>query len=155
LAHHWDLALAGRIFGWVGVIVGPVFLVYALRAKRILPAALDSLKKPTFDVRLEINVYRGYGLPYTMARLWRIDSLAPPVIAWFGWQMSSPVAAVDKAVAEVHGAPIKGAVVVVSSPEAVLVGRVKRSHFGEPASPPKPVSPLVAWLFKPRSLRLR
>lgn len=156
LAHHWGLAHVGEILGWVGVIVGPVFLVYALRAMKIPPAARNSLGEPTFDVHLEISVRRGYGgIPYTEARLWRTDSHVRPALAQFGWQMSTPVIALDKVGAKVHGAPVNGAVVVVSSVEAVLVGRVKRSHFGEHPSPRKPVSPLVAWLSKPRSLRLR
>jgi hypothetical protein len=142
------------MLSWVAVLLGPAAIWTGVKTSRMLPAARSTLKGPTFDARLEITVLRG-GMLSTMALLWRSDSPTPPPLAWFGWQLSEPqLVVVDKVPAKVYGAPTKRAVVVVSCPEAVLVGRVKRSHFGEVPSPPKPVSPLVAWLWKPRSLRL-
>lgn len=164
LSNGWGAADLGRILRWVLLLFGPLYIWAGLSAPRYLPAARSSLSQPTYDALLEIDILRGYGgIPYTQARLWPSDTALLPgagqvasPLAQFRWQASEPqLVAVEKAPAKVHGAPTKGAVVVVSCPEAVLVGRVKRSHFGEPPSPPRAMSPVMAWLWKPRSLRLR
>jgi hypothetical protein len=156
LAHRWGVDRVGQVLSWVGVFLGLAFIWIGVKTLRMLPAARSTLDGPIFDVRLEIKVLRGYGgMPNTMALLWRSDSAEPPPLASFSWQLSEPqLVAVDKVPATVYGAPTKRAVVVVSSSEVALVGRVKRSHFGESQPPAKPVSPLIAWLWKPRSLRL-
>jgi hypothetical protein len=156
LVHGWGVDQVGQMLSWIAVLLGPAFIWIGVKTSRMVPVARSALSGPAFDVRLEIKVLRGYGgMPNTMPLLWRSDSVTPPPLAWFGWQLSEPqLVALDKVPAKVYGAPTKRAVVVVSCPEAVLMGRVKRSHFGEPPSPPKPVSPLVAWLWKPRSVRL-
>lgn len=162
LSHGWGIAELGWTLRWVLLILGPVFIWLGLSSQRYLPEARASLDQPTYDVRLEIKILRGYGfIPYAQARLWPSDPAMLPTegkvaqpLARFSWQASEPpLAALNAVPAKVHRAPTKGAVVVVSCTEAVLVARVKRSHFGEPASPPRPMSPVMAWLWKPRSLR--
>lgn len=163
LADGWGAADFATILRWV-LLLGPVFIWGGLRSLRYLPLARRSLSEPTYDIRLEIEILRGYGgIPYTRARLWPSDTAMLPAegqvahpLAQFSWQASEPqLAPLGGVPAKVRGAPTNGAVVVVSCPQAVVVGRVKRSHFGEALSPPKPMSPLMAWLWKPRSLRLR
>jgi hypothetical protein len=144
----------GVILGWAGLVIGLGLASRGLRASNLLKLARTSLVGEAFDVCLEIRVRRAYGgQPTTSALLWGDDPGTP--LAWFDWQMSQPqLVAVDKTRAKVYGAPTRGSVVVVSCPQAVVAGRVKRSHFGESPSPPQSVSPLTAWLWKPRSLRL-
>jgi hypothetical protein len=162
VSHGWGIGQLGWTLKWVLLILGPAFMWRGLSSQRYLPEARASLDEPTYDVRLEIKILRGYGfIPYAQARLWPSDpamlptqgKVAPP-LAQFSWQASDPpLVALNAVPATVHGAPTNGAVVVVTCPEAVLVARVKRSHFGESASPPRPMSPVMAWLWKPRSLR--
>jgi len=163
LSHGWGIADLGNTVRWVLLLLGSVYGWRGLSSLRYIPLARSSLSKPAYDVRLEIQILRGYGgIPYTQARLWPPDPAMLPAegqvahpLAQFSWQASEPqIVALDGVPAKVHGAPTNGAVVVVSSQEAVLVGRVKRSHFGESPSAPKPMSPLVAWLWKPRHLRV-
>lgn len=117
---------------------------------QLLGSARDSLDGPTFDVRLEVEVRRGYaGAPYTEARLWRMDSDSGPPLVQFGWHQSTRTAALDKVPAQVHGVPMKGTAVAVSSSDMALIGRVRSSHFGEAPSPPREPSALVVWLWKP------
>jgi hypothetical protein len=156
LAHHWGLSVVGRNLGWIGLIVGPIYAWGAFRSWQLLDPARNSLNGPTFDVRLEVQVRRGYaGAPYTEARLWRMDFDSGPPLVQFGWHQSTSTAEIDKVPAQVHGAPMKDAVVAVSSPGMTLIGRVRTSHFGEKPSPPRKPSALIAWLWKPRSLRIR
>jgi hypothetical protein len=156
VSHDWDLSKVGRIIGTIDLFLGPCLVWAAWRSWRLLASARASLDGPVFDVRLQIEVRRGYaGIPYTEARLWRLDSDAEPPLVQFGFHRSTRIAELNKVPAQVHGTPMKGTVVAVSSPEAALIGRVRRSHFGEAVSPPKAPSALVAWLWKPRSLRIR
>lgn len=150
LAHHWGFPHIGRILGWIGLIVGPIYAWGAFRLWQLLGSARDSLDGPTFDVRLEVEVRRGYaGAPYTEARLWRMDSDSGPPLVQFGWHQSTRTAALDKVPAQVHGVPMKGTAVAVSSSDMALIGRVRSSHFGEAPSPPREPSALVVWLWKP------
>jgi|GEM_PF-4596076 len=145
----------GVVLSWAGVVVGLGLAWRGIRASSLLGLARSSLNGQAFDLRLETRVRRAAygGQPSTSALLWADDSGTP--LAWFDWQMSQPqLVALDKTPAKVYGAPTRGAVVVVSCPQAIVAGRVKRSHFGESPSPQKPVSPLTAWPWKPRSLRL-
>jgi hypothetical protein len=162
LSHGRGIAELGWTLRWALLILGPVSIWRGLSYQRYLPEARASLDQPTYDVRLEIKILRGYGfIPYAQARLWPSDPAMLPTedkvaqpLAQFSWQAAEPALISLNAVpAKVHRAPTTGAVVVVSCPEAVLVARVKRSHFGESASPPRPMSPVMAWLWKPRSLR--
>jgi hypothetical protein len=154
VVHGSGVEGVGVILGWAGLVVGLGLAGRGLRASSLLSVARSSLNEQAFDVRLEIRVRRAYGgQPITSALIWGEDSATP--LAWFDWQMSEPeLVAVDKAPAKVYGAPTKRAVVVVSCSQAVLAGHVKRSHFGESQSPAGPASPIIAWLWKPRSLRL-
>jgi hypothetical protein len=154
VVHGSGVKGVGVILSWAGLVIGLGLAWRGLRASNLLKLARTSLVGEAFDVCLEIRVRRAYGgQPTTSAFLWGDDSEMP--LAWFDWQMSQPqLVAVDKTPAKVYGAPTRGAVVVVSCPQAIVAGRVKRSHFGESSSPPQPVSPLTAWLWKPRSLRL-
>ena len=163
LSLGWGASDLGDILRWVATGLGVVFAYSGVYSLRFLPAARDSLSEPTYDVLLEISLFKGYvSIPFTQARLCSSDPrMTPgpgetaPALAQFDWQTSEPkFAALDRVPAKVHGAPTRGAVVVVSCPQAVLVGRVKRSHFGESLPPPKPMSPVMAWLWKPRHLRL-
>lgn len=156
LAHHWGLSHVGRVLGWVGLLIGPIYAWAAFRSWKLLGLARASLAGPVYDVRLEVEVRRGYaGVPYTEARLWRTDSEAGIPLVQFGLHQTTRIVAVNKAPAQVHGAPVKGSVVAVSSPDITVIGRVQRSHFGEEPTPPKKPSALAAWLWKPRSLRIR
>ncbi|MGN6257337.1 MAG: hypothetical protein ACTHN3_06270 [Solirubrobacterales bacterium] len=155
VVHGSGVKGVGVILGWAGLVVGLGLAWQGIRASSLLGAARSSLNGQAFDLRLETRVRRAAygGLPTSSALLWGDDPQTP--LAWFDWQMSQPqLVAVDKTPAKVYGAPTRGAVVVVSCPQAIVAGRVKRSHFGESSSPPQPVSPLTAWLWKPRSLRL-
>jgi hypothetical protein len=156
LAHRDTLDQVGEILGWVGLIFCPAGLWGGYSALRLLPPARDALAAPVLDARLQIALRRGYGgLPYTTAQLWPADPAAPSVLARFGSQYSAPrLIAVDRAPAQIRGTPSKGSVVVVTCPQAVLVGRIGLSHFGDQRAP-RPVSPLIAWLTKPRTLRAR
>lgn len=153
LVHHSGVSGAGLVLGWAGILVGLGLSWRGMRASQLLGVARTSLSGTTYDVQLEIRVRRGYGgQPYTNALIWGVDPGTP--LAWFDWQMSEPeFVPVDKTPAKIYGTPVRRAVVVVSCPQAVVAGRIKRSHFGESASS-ESVSPLVAWLWKPRSLRL-
>jgi len=162
LSHGWGVADLGNVLRWV-LLLGPLFILGGFSSLRYVPAARSSLSEPTYDVRLEIKILRGYGgIPYTQAQLWPSDRAMLPTegqvahpLAQFRWQASEPqLVTLGGVPAAVHRAPTNGAVVMVSCPQAVLVGRVKRSHFGDPPSPPKQMSPLMAWLWKPRSLRV-
>ena len=164
LAHGWGIDQVGRILRWVAILIGPSYAWVGLRSLRLLTSAHDSLRGPIYNVRVEAKILKSYGAltpSKAPARIWPSNSarlehrqIASP-LAQFGWQqLSQPeLVQLDMVSAKVYGAPAKGAVVVVSCPKAVLVGRLKWSHFSEPASS-KPISPLLAWLFKPRSLRL-
>jgi hypothetical protein len=153
LVHGTGVNGAGRIVCWAGILVGLGLAWRGMRASQLLGVARTSLTGPTYDVQLEIRVRRGYGgQPHTSALIWGVDPGTP--LAWFDWQMSEPeFVSMDKAPAKIFGTPVRRAVVVVSCPQAVVAGRIKRSHFGESASS-ESVSPLVAWLWKPRSLRV-
>jgi hypothetical protein len=162
VSHHWGIAELGGILRWLLLFSGLVFLWRGLSIQRYLPEARASLDQPTYDVRLEVEILRGYGfIPYAEARLWPSDPAMLPTegkvaqpLARFSWQASEPpLTALNAVPAKVYGPPTKGAAVVVSCPEAVVVARIKRSHFGESASPPRAMSPVMAWLWKPRSLR--
>jgi hypothetical protein len=156
LAHHWGLSVVGRNLGWIGLLEGLIYTWAAFRSWQLLGPARDSLNGPAFDVRLEVQVRRGYvGAPYTDARLWRMDSDSGPPLAQFGVHWSTRTDAIDKVPAQVHSMPLKGSVVAVSTPDMALIGRIRNSHFAEPPSPPRAPSALVAWLWKPRSLRIR
>jgi hypothetical protein len=155
VVHGSGVKGVGVILSWAGLVVGLGLAWRGIRASSLVGVARSSLNGQAFDLRLETRVRRAAygGQPSTSALLWGDDSETP--LAWFDWQMSQPqLVAVDKTPAKVYGAPTRRAVVVVSCPQAIVAGRVKRSHFGESPSPPKPVSPLTAWLWKPRSLRL-
>jgi hypothetical protein len=156
LVHHEGVGQVGQILGWVGLIFCPAGLYGGWSALRLLPAARDALTAPVLDARLEITLHRGYGgLPYTTAQLWPADPATPLVLARFRSQYSAPrLIAADKLPAKIHGTPNRGQVVVVSCEQAVLVGRIGRSHFGE-EHVPRRTPPLIAWLIKPRSLRPR
>lgn len=156
LAHHWGLSEVGGVLGWIGLITGPIYGWAAFRLRQLVSSARDSLNGPAFDVRLEVRLRRGYaGAPYTDAQLWGMDSDSGPPLVQLGWHQSTRIAALDKVPAQVHGVPVKGSVVAVSSSDMALIGRVRSSHFGEAPSPSKEPSALVAWLWKPRSLRIR
>jgi len=129
LVHGMPMEQIGKMLGWVGLVFCPAGLYGGWIMLRDLPAARESLSAATFDARLEIVLRRGYGgIPHTTARLWPADS-ADATPARFSWQVSAPrYIALEKARASVHGEPRKGAVVVVSCPEAVLVGRISRSY---------------------------
>jgi hypothetical protein len=156
LAHHWGLPEIGRILGWVGLLEGLIYAWGAFRAWQMLDPARHSLGGPTFDVRLEVEVRKGFmGAPYTEARLWQMDSDSAPPLVQFGWHQSTSTVPLEKVPAQVHGVPVKGSVVGVSSAGMAVIGRVRSSHFGEEPTPPKKPSALAAWLWKPRSLRIR
>jgi uncharacterized membrane protein YphA (DoxX/SURF4 family) len=164
LSHGWGAADVGRLLRWVLLISGPAYIWAGLRPVRFVPLARSTLGGPIYDVHLEVRIRRGYGgIPYTEARLWPADpellpgagQVAHP-LARFSWQASEPpLLALAAVPAIVHGAPTNRAAVVVSCEEAVLVGRVKSSHFGESPALPRPMSPLMAFLWKPRTFRLR
>lgn len=155
LSHGWGVDRLGAILGWIDVLIGPAFIWTGVKTARILPLARDSLDGPAFDVRLEIKVLRA-GIPNTVvALLWDANPAISVPLARFGWELSDPrLIALDKVPARVYGTPTGRAVVVASCPETVLVGRVKRSRFGESSLSLKPPSAFLAWLWKPRSLRI-
>lgn len=134
------LVLAGN-FGEVGVIVGSVgvgfglFLVwFGFVWLRLLPKARMALAIPPIDLGLETRRNIGLLRRTTFAQLWPKDAVHPPSLAQFSETMhwAKPrYMTVDKVPAKVYGYPIAGATVVASCPDGVVVGRIKRSHFGE------------------------
>jgi hypothetical protein len=117
---------------------------------RLASAARKALDEPTVEARLEIMVSNsGYGgMPHESAMLLPAE---PTGFATFGTFYAMPwLTAVGGVPAKVHGKPLKRAVVIVSCPECALVGRIQRSNFGKV---PRPVSPLMAFLMKRRTLR--
>lgn len=167
LVYGWRVEQIGEIVRWVALVAGLIYIWVGKRWLSLISAARESLRASTYDVRLETKILKGYGAAVpTMAaaRLWPADrtmlpqqgEIAAPLAQFRqSQQLSEPQLVNLSAVpAKVYGQPLKGAIVVVSSPEAVVLGRIKWSHFGEPISPPRPMSPLVAWLWKPRHVRV-
>ena len=153
--HREGLSTFGEVAGGAGLFLGACAFLGGLIWWRMLPAARRSLSATPVDVRLEVMVRRGYALmPSMAAQLWPSDSVSSAVLAQLGSQWSWPrYRAVDKLPAQVYGAPTKGAVVVVSCPETVLVGRIRWSRFGDDR-PLRPMPPVLAWLMKERRLPL-
>jgi hypothetical protein len=158
LAAHL-LGHLGVVFGFVGVLGGPFFVVVGLLWLRLLPAARKALEEVPLEARIEVGILKGgYGFSRsTMARLWSPG----PDSYWLAkfsetmhWQ-TPRLLTVNRVPAQVYGAPTRGAAVVVTCSEGVVVGRIRGSRFGKPPPAPKPMSPLRASLQKPRSLRIR
>jgi hypothetical protein len=123
----------GLVFGWVGVLGGSFFVLIGLGWFRLLPAAREALTQSPIAARLEVKVLKGgYGFSrFTMARLWP----AGPSDQWLAnfsetmhWQ-TPRFLTVDRVPAKVYGAPVRGAAVVVSCPQGVVVGRIRGSRF--------------------------
>jgi hypothetical protein len=123
----------GLVFGWVGVLGGPLFFFFGLAWFRLLPAAREALTETPIDVRLEVKLLRGgYGFKrFTMARLWP----AVPSDQWLAnfsetmhWQ-APRLLTVNRVPARVYGAPTRGTAVVVSCSQGVVIGRIRRSRF--------------------------
>jgi hypothetical protein len=154
---RWVIS-GGAVWGVAGVLlfaglstsaVGVVFS--AVMMFRLASAARKALAEPTVEARLEIMVGNtGYGgMPHESAMLLPAE---PTALATFGTFYAVPwLTAIDGVSAKVHGKPVKRALVVVSCPECALVGRIRRSNFGKA---PRPVSPMMAFLMKRRTLRL-
>jgi len=143
----------GQILGWCGLLFVPIGLGGGRSLFRLASAARKSLDEPTVEARLEIAVRNtGYGgMPQGSAMLWPADPTATAGLATFSTFYSVPrLTDVSKVPVKVYGTPIKRAVVVASCPQCALVGRIQRSNFGKA---PRPMSPVMAWLMKPRSLR--
>jgi hypothetical protein len=155
LAGHW-LGQVGVLLGGVGVLTGPGFVWGYLRWLKVLPKAQESLKSEPLDVRLEIRIHPSYPHHYTTAWLWPADADKDgrPLARFSSARLSSPRnMAVDKVPAQVYGAPIRGAAVVVACTQGVLAGRIRWSRFGDDR-PARPIPAVVRWLFKERTLRL-
>lgn len=123
---------AGVVLGFVGVLGGPLFAGIGIAFLRLLPAARAALEQPPRDVRLEMKVLKGgYGFRrFTMARLWSADADGRELAKFsesVHWQKPK-VFSVDRAPARIFGSPVRGAAVVVSCHEGVVVGRIRRSH---------------------------
>lgn len=145
-----------RIIGGMGAFGGIPLFLSGLWWRRTLARARMALREPPQPTRLEVQVRRGYaGIPYTSAQLWPIEGGERPV-AQFGTNRCKPrTVGVDREPAQMYGIPTKRSVVVVSSQSSVIVGRIKRSHYGDD-SPPREFSPfvraIVTFLLKPRRL---
>jgi hypothetical protein len=132
------LVLAGQ-FGEAGVILGSICagagLVYVWLGfawLRLLPKARVALTIRPVDVRLQTRRNLGMLRRSTFAQLWPKDSVTPPSLAQFSetFHWAKPrYMMVDKIPAKIYGTPTKDATVVVSCPDGVLVGRIKRSHL--------------------------
>ncbi len=129
----------GVVVGFVGVIGGPMFVCMGLWWLWRLPAARDALKLPTLDVRLEVRLLRaGYGARYTNVEIWLPDSddhALAKLKEMMHWQTPKNLS-VTRVPAKLHGVPTRGAMVVVSCQEGVVIGRIGQSHFkqGSPVS---------------------
>lgn len=129
-----NLGEVGVVFGGASVGFGLFLLWFGFAWLRLLPRARVAITIPPIDVRLE--TWRGIGFwrRFTNAQLWPKDSVTPPSLAQFSETMhwAKPrYMIIDKVPAKVYGYPIAGATVVASCPDGVVVGRIKRSHFGE------------------------
>lgn len=126
-------AHAGLVLGFVGVLGGPLFVGLGLAWLRLLPAAQIALNEAPRDIRLEVKILKGgYGFSrFTMARLWSAD-VDGRELAKFSetvhWQKPR-LFSVDRVPARVFGLPVRGAAVVVSCEEGIVVGRIRRSHI--------------------------
>lgn len=132
LAGHL-LGHVGVVFGFVGVLGGPFFLLVGSSWLRLLPSARVALRQVPVEARLEVQVLKGgYGFNRsTMARLWpaaQADRWLAKFSETMHWQ-TPRLLAVDRVPAQVYGQPTPGAVVVASCSQGVVVGRLKRSHF--------------------------
>jgi hypothetical protein len=132
LAGH-VLGHLGVIFGFVGVLGGPFFVGVGLAWLRLLPQARAALTEAPSQARLEVHMLKGgYGFNRaTAATLWPVSS-DERWLAKFSetmhWQ-TPRFLSVNRVSAQVYGAPQRGAAVVVSCPEGVVVGRIRRSHL--------------------------
>ena len=123
----------GLVFGWVGVLGGPYFLLIGLTWFRLLPTAHKALAEAPIDARLEVKLVKGgYGFKrFTMARLWPAAS-NDQWLATFSETMhwhSPGLLAVNRVPARVYGVPARGRVIVASCSQGVVVGRIRRSHL--------------------------
>lgn len=129
-----DLGEGGVILGSVAAGCGLFFVWFGFAWLKLLPKARVALTMPPVDVRLETRRNPGLLRRTTFAQLWPKDSVTPPSLAQFSetmhWAKPRYVMA-DKVPAQVYGYPVAGAVVVASCAEGVVIGRIKRSHFGE------------------------
>jgi MFS family permease len=154
LADKSSVEQLGQGLGWCGVLFFPMAILGASSLFRLASAARKARDEPTVAARLEITVRNtGYGgMAHESAMLLPAEPTVSAALATFGTFYAVPwLTAVDGVPAEVHGEPVKRAVVIVSCPECALVGRIRRSNFGKV---PRPVSPLLAFLMKRRTLRL-
>ena len=155
LADKSSVEQLGQGLGWCGVLFFPMAILGASSLFRLASAARKARDEPTVAARLEITVRNtGYGgmaheSGHAAARrahgvrgardvrhLLRGAVAHPP---WTGFRRRCTASR------------SKRAVVIVSCPECALVGRIRRSNFGKV---PRPVSPLLAFLMKRRTLRL-
>ena len=147
------LGSVGALIGGVSVLVGPGLLWAAFRWSKVIPQARAALQTTPIEARLKVEVRRGYAaIPYTTGELWP-TGIADRPIAQFGTMTwcRPRFQAVHKTPARVYGAPVRGAAVVVSSPDNMLIGRVKRSQFG--VDGPAPTMPrAMRFLLKRRDL---
>lgn len=129
-----NLGEVGVVTGGAGLIFGLFLVWFGFAWLRLLPKARIALTLPPIDVRLQTWRGTGYWRRFTNAQLWPKDSVHPPSLAQFSETMhwAKPrYLTVDKVPAKVYGYPIAGATAVASCPDGVVVGRIKRSHFGE------------------------
>jgi len=123
----------GVVFGFVGVLGGPFFVAVGLAWFRLLPAAREALTMAPIEARLEVQIAKGgYGFSRsTMAKLWPAgsnDRWLAKFSETMHWQTPRLFSA-DRVPAHVYGAPARGAAVVASCSQGVVVGRIRRSHF--------------------------
>ena len=126
------LAGTGVVLGWVAALAGPCAIWAGLAWLRRLPGARKALTFAPLDARLDINVYPGGYAPFTTAQLWPRDSDERMLARFSSMHWEKPrLTPVSRAQALVYGEPRRGATVVASSPEVIIVGRIRQSRFGQ------------------------
>jgi hypothetical protein len=141
-----------RLFGGVGAFCGFGFVWGFVLYLRLLGQARESLKVPPLDLLLDRKFQLSKTGSAFPATLWTIDSQQRPLACFSSTQWSVPlVMTAGRVHARVYGAPLRGAVVVVSTADGVLAGRITFSRYGRDGLPGRPARGL-GWLFKPLRL---
>lgn len=144
-------SIAAERLGFIAVFSGPLAAWSFSRYRALVREARACLLEPPRDFLFERRYRLSRGQSWR-AKLWTPDSPDLPIanLSWVQWSTRMYMTT-ERVPAKVYGAPTRHAVVVVSCPNGVVVGRVGSSTFGSDAVAADPPRGL-GWLFKPRRL---
>lgn len=120
---------AAHLLGLCAVIVGPCLILGGWAWSRMIRAARAALATAPLDLTLD----RSWSPSRTdvwKARLRSPDSPDDPVARFTTWQLPSRLfMTAEHLPVRVYGRPSEGAVVLVSSPQGMLLGRIASSSL--------------------------